>query len=75
VYDALTMDRPYRVALSPEEALQILDHEATQGWLDAFLVSKFTELRGLSERLRAGGRSMLASYYGAPQAAGDAAFS
>jgi putative two-component system response regulator len=74
VYDALITDRPYRAALSPEEALQILDHEAKLGWLDAFLVNKFAELRGLSEQVRASGRSMLASYYGASQAAGDAAF-
>lgn len=63
VYDALVTDRPYRMALSSDEALLILGDEVAQGWLDAFLVSKFSELRELRERLRASGRSMLASYY------------
>src|SRR5260370_38147713 len=40
VYDALTTDRPYRGALSPEEALQILFTEAGNGWLDASVVLK-----------------------------------
>ena len=75
VYDALVTDRPYRKALSSDEALQILGHEVAQGWLDAFLVSKFSELRALDDRLRASGRSMLASYYGLSEPAGSAAFS
>jgi len=64
IYDALTTDRPYRAALSCEEALQILHAEAARGWLDAYLVRKFTEMRRSGEGLRVGGRSMLASYYG-----------
>jgi putative two-component system response regulator len=74
VYDALITDRPYRMALSPEEALQILDHEVMRGWLDACLVSKFSELRRSGE-LRASGRSMLVSYYGVSQPAASTAFS
>jgi cyclic di-GMP phosphodiesterase len=64
IYDALSTDRPYRAALSSEEALQIIKEEATRGWLDAYLVRKFKEIRGSDERLRASGQSMLASYYG-----------
>jgi putative two-component system response regulator len=67
IYDALTTDRPYRVALTSEEALQILHHEATSGWLDASLVREFSGTRRSGENLREGGRSMLASYYGLPQ--------
>jgi cyclic di-GMP phosphodiesterase len=67
IYDALTTDRPYRVALTSEEALQILRHEAASGWLDASLVSEFSGIRRSGEALREGGRSMLASYYGMPQ--------
>jgi putative two-component system response regulator len=74
VYDALITDRAYRMALSPEEALQILDHEVMRGWLDACLVSKFSELRRSGE-LRASGRSMLVSYYGVSQPAASTAFS
>jgi putative two-component system response regulator len=69
IYDALTTDRPYRVALTAQEALQILHHEAASGWLDASLVREFSGTRRSGENLREGGRSMLASYYGMPQPA------
>ena len=64
IYDALITDRPYREALSSEEAIQVVSQEAARGWLDAYLVRKFSEIRGCDEQLRARGRSMLASYYG-----------
>lgn len=32
VYDALTTDRPYRAALAPETALQIMEEETARGW-------------------------------------------
>ena len=67
VYDALTTDRAYRTGLTEDEAMQILNQEAMQRWLDASLVRKFSELRGLSGHLRASSRSMLASYYGASE--------
>jgi putative two-component system response regulator len=78
IYDALTTDRPYRMALSTEEALQILDYEMRRGWLDAPLVSKFSTIRRASEDFRMGarsmlGRSMLASYYGVWRTAGNEA--
>ena len=63
VYDALIKDRPYRGALSSEEALEILRREAAQGWLDAALVWKFWRLCQTGECLPIRGRSMLASYY------------
>jgi putative two-component system response regulator len=75
IYDALTTDRPYRTALSSEEALQIIDHEVMRGWLDASLVSKFSAIRRASEGFRVSGRSMLASYYGGPGSAGNLASS
>jgi putative two-component system response regulator len=67
IYDALTTNRPYRVALTSGEALQILGQEAARGWLDASLVSEFSAIPRSGEDLREGGRSMLASYYGMPQ--------
>jgi putative two-component system response regulator len=69
IYDALTTNRPYRFALTAAEALQILHQEAARGWLDASLVSEFSAVRRFAENLRESGRSMLASYYGMPQAA------
>jgi putative two-component system response regulator len=71
IYDALTTDRPYRMALSSEEALQILDYEVMRGWLHAALVSKFSTIRRANEDFRMGGRSMLASYYGVSRTAGN----
>ena len=38
IYDSLTTDRPYRVALSQEKALEIMWEETRRGWWDAGLV-------------------------------------
>jgi len=63
VYDALIKDRPYRAALSSEEALEILRREAALGWLDSILVWKFFRICQSRSPLPVRGRSMLASYY------------
>jgi putative two-component system response regulator len=63
IYDALTTDRPYRGALPPEEALQILFSEAENGWLDASLVLMFSKICRSGEYFPVRGRTMLASYY------------
>ncbi|MGA7841064.1 MAG: HD domain-containing phosphohydrolase, partial [Candidatus Acidiferrales bacterium] len=34
VYDALTTDRPYKVAFTPEVALDLMEDEAGRGWWD-----------------------------------------
>ena len=44
IYDALTSNRPYRKALSPEEALAHLGREADSGWVDGALIDQFEEL-------------------------------
>src|SRR5258707_8867986 len=49
IYDALTTDRPYRGALLPEEALEILFTEAGNGWLDASVVLKLSQICGYGE--------------------------
>src|SRR6202162_5400165 len=41
VYDALTTNRPYRTAVSSEEALSIMDQEAISGWWDRELFGTF----------------------------------
>jgi putative two-component system response regulator len=38
IFDALTTDRPYRKALSQENALKIMGEETRRGWWDADLV-------------------------------------
>ena len=63
VYDALTSDRPYRKALSSEEALGILHQEAMYGWLDASLVWRFSRIRRSGDSFSLRRRSMLASCY------------
>ena len=63
IYDALTTNRPYRGALAPEEALQTLYSEAHNGWLDASVVLKFSQICKDDEYFPVRGRTMLASYY------------
>ena len=63
IYDALTTDRPYRGALSPEEALRTLFTEACNGWLDASVVRNFTRICRYGKHFPMRGRTMLASYY------------
>ena len=63
VYDALIKDRPYRAALSSEEALEILRREAALGWLDSGLVWKFSRICQPGGCMPVRGRSMLASYH------------
>jgi putative two-component system response regulator len=63
IYDALITDRPYRGALSSEDALKTLSREASYGWLDDSLVWKFSQICRHGEYFPVRGRSMLASYY------------
>jgi cyclic di-GMP phosphodiesterase len=63
IYDALVTDRPYRDALSSEDALKTLSREASYGWLDASLVWKFSRICREGEYFPVRGRTMLASYY------------
>ena len=44
IYDALTTSRPYKRALSPEEALAVMHQEAGKGWRDPKLVETFAEI-------------------------------
>lgn len=44
IYDALTTERPYRKALSPEEAFSIMRQEVQRGWWNGSMVN---ELEGL----------------------------
>jgi len=63
IYDALITHRPYRDALSLEDALETLNREAGYGWLDSSLVWKFSQICRCREYFPVRGRSMLASYY------------
>jgi len=52
IYDALTTDRPYRAAMSPEQALEILRREAAAGSLDPQVVTTFSGLVSRWEKRR-----------------------
>ena len=75
IYDALSSERPYRIAMSPEEALEILRQEALRGWIDFCLVREFLRIHHCEEGLQARRRSMLASYYGTASSPGNATLS
>jgi putative two-component system response regulator len=44
VYDALTTQRPYKPALSREEALEIMSEEVKKGWWDPEIFQKFCQM-------------------------------
>jgi len=44
IYDALTTARPYRKALSPEEALAVMQQEVKRGWWEGSLVAELEAL-------------------------------
>ncbi len=44
VYDALTTDRPYKVAFTPEVALDLMGEESERGWWDRELFEAFREM-------------------------------
>ena len=46
VYDALTNDRPYRPAMTPEEAIGTLARETERGWWNPRVVAAFSSMIG-----------------------------
>jgi cyclic di-GMP phosphodiesterase len=44
VFDALTTERPYRLARPAEEAFEVLAEESSRGWRDRLLVDAFVNL-------------------------------
>lgn len=46
IYDALTTARPYKVANTHEDSLEVLQSEADRGWRDPELISLFREVSG-----------------------------
>ena len=55
VFDALTTERPYKRALSLEDAARELAEEAARGWRNRELVDIFVGLMGKSDAQAAGG--------------------
>ena len=48
IYDALTSERPYKRALTPEEALEVMAEETSKGWRNPILMQQFREFVLLS---------------------------
>jgi HD-GYP domain-containing protein (c-di-GMP phosphodiesterase class II) len=44
IYDALTTERPYKAAYSPERALETLRNEAAAGWRDPQVIEAFEDV-------------------------------
>jgi len=44
IYDALTTERPYKRAYTPEDALAVIREECDKGWRDRRLVELFSDL-------------------------------
>lgn len=57
VYDALTSERPYKRAMSHEEAMAIMLEESDKGWRDQALVSLFDDLCSRAQVTRAGNQT------------------
>ena len=49
IYDALTTDRPYRKALTPQEGFAQMREEVKRGWWDARLVHDLETMMAASE--------------------------
>src|SRR5580658_3510857 len=44
IYDALTTERPYKLALTPEAAFTVMEEEVRRGWRDPELVPLFASI-------------------------------
>ena len=44
IYDALTTERPYKLALAPEAAFSVMEEEVRRGWRDPELVPLFASI-------------------------------
>ncbi len=43
IYDALTSERPYKKAFTPEESIKIMQEETDKGWRNPELIKQFSE--------------------------------
>ncbi|HEY9706638.1 MAG TPA: HD domain-containing phosphohydrolase, partial [Oculatellaceae cyanobacterium] len=53
IYDALTSERPYKSAFTPEEALEIIAEETQKGWRNPKVVEQFTEFIQSTQMVKA----------------------
>lgn len=72
IYDALTSERPYKQAFTPEAALAMLDEETAKGWRNPTLVEKFKTFIQMTE-MNSGSQSELTATETPAQAANTTA--
>ena len=61
VYDALTTARPYKAALSSDDALHLMEEEVAKDWWDPQIFDQFSEMIRDPEAIRCGNRAVLSS--------------
>jgi putative two-component system response regulator len=62
IYDALTSERPYKIAYTPEESLDIMVQETRQGWRNPVLMQQFVEfIQAASNSLAPSSSSLIES--------------
>ena len=61
VYDALTSERPYKKALSPEESLHVMLSETEKGWRNPELVEQFAQFIRFQRDFTEQGKTILGS--------------
>jgi putative two-component system response regulator len=67
IYDALTSERPYKKAFSPEEALSMIAEETHKGWRNPELIAKFREFIHTTEVKQASLSGWFQKYIKAPR--------
>lgn len=49
IYDALTSERPYKAAFTPEDSIKIIQEETEKGWRNPELIEQFSEFIQMTE--------------------------
>ncbi|MEB3294400.1 MAG: HD domain-containing phosphohydrolase [Synechococcales bacterium] len=67
IYDALTSERPYKKAFTPEDALVIIQEETAKGWRNPDLVKQFGEFIYNTEMCKSAREKWMDRYIKRPQ--------
>lgn len=51
IYDALTSERPYKLAYTPVEALKVMEEETNKGWRNPELMKLFADFIKIAEKI------------------------
>jgi putative two-component system response regulator len=53
IYDALTTQRPYKLAIPPKMALETMEQEVRRGWWDPDIFAEFREMVARTKKIDA----------------------